>query len=135
MKSPKLSVMLPVDGYENSDRAVLHLISLYERLAPVEVRLIHVLIRPILVGEDVAVADGGKDALRSAQTLLDRAGVAYTSEVRRGHVPQEIANYAKELKCSAIVMGTRGMGSTDQIFGSIVRQVVALTTLPVTVVK
>jgi len=79
--------------------------------------------------------DGGKDALRSAQALLAGAGISYTSEIRRGYIPQEIANYAKELNCSAIIMGTRGMGSTEQIFGSIVRQVVALTLLPVTLVK
>ena len=139
MKPPKLSILLPVDGSENSDRAVRHLISLYERLAPVEVRVLHVLIPPVLAGEDVAAernsADRGKEALQSAQALLDGAGVAYTSEVRRGYVPQEIVTYAKQLKCSAIIMGTRGIGSTEQIFGSIVRQVVALTTLPVTVVK
>ena len=50
-------------------------------------------------------------------------------------MPQEIARYAKDLKCTGIIMGTRGMGTADEIFGSIVRQVVALTSIPVTLVK
>jgi nucleotide-binding universal stress UspA family protein len=76
-----------------------------------------------------------KRALRSAEALLEGADIPYTSEVRRGYVPQEIVRYAKELNCNAIIMGTRGMGTSEQILGSIVRQVVALTTLPVTLVK
>lgn len=80
-------------------------------------------------------ADTGKDALQSARALLDGAGIPYTSEIRRGYVPQEVARYGTVLKCTGIIMGTRGMGTTDEIFGSVVRQVVALTSIPVTLVK
>lgn len=131
---------MPVDGSENSGRAVELLISLYEKLAPVEVRVLHVL-TPVVFAVDAKVAaewnsaDRGKDALQTARALLDGAGIPYTSEIRRGYVPQEIAGYAKDLKCTGIIMGTRGMGTTDQIFGSVVRQVVALTNIPVTLVK
>jgi len=143
MTPPPLRVLLPVDGSENSNRAVELSIRLYERLAPMDVKLLHVLIPPVVPDDELfrreAVEwhspDGGKDALRSAEALLAGAGIPYASEIRRGYIPQEIANYAKELDCDAIIMGTRGMGSTEQIFGSIVRQVVALTVLPVTLVK
>ena len=143
MTSQHLSILLPVDGSENSNRAVELLIKLYEKLAPMDVRVLHVLIPPVVAGDALFSreaaewnsADPGKEALQSAQALLAGAGIPYVSEIRRGYVPQEIANYAKQQNCSAIIMGTRGMGSTDQIFGSIVRQVVALTALPVTLVK
>ena len=143
MSSRPLRILLPVDGSENSDRAVALLISLYERLAPMEVQVLHVLVPPVVPRDELFrreavewnAPDGGKDALRSAQALLAGAGISYTSEIRRGYIPQEIANYAKELNCSAIIMGTRGMGTTEQILGSIVRQVVALTAIPVTLVK
>ena len=36
---------------------------------------------------------------------------------------------------SGIVMGTRGMGSTEALLGSIARQVVQLSDVPVTLVK
>ena len=143
MTSRPLSILLPVDGSENSNRAVELLSRLYEKLAPMDVRVLHVLIPPVVPDDELfrreAVEwnspDGGKNTLRSAEALLAGAGIPYTSEIRRGYIPQEIANYAKELNCSAIIMGTRGMGSTEQMFGSIVRQLVALTVLPVTLVK
>ena len=136
----ELSILLPVDGSENSDRAVKLLISLYKKLAPVEVRVLHVL-TPMVYAVDAKEAaewnsaDRGKDALRSAQTLLDGAGIPYISEIRSGYVAPEVARYAKDLNCTGIIMGTRGMGTTDEILGSIVRQVVALTNIPVTLVK
>ena len=73
--------------------------------------------------------------MQAARLLLEAAGIPFTSEIRRGYVAQEIAAYAKDLNCSAIIMGTRGMGTTDQILGSIVRQVIALTAIPITLVK
>ena len=138
-----LSILLPVDGSENSDRAVSLLVSLYPRLSPKEVRVLHVVLPALLADSNVATGDAveqnsaqvGMDALQSAQTLLGGAGIPFTSAIRRGHVPQEIASYAKDLHCSAIIMGTRGMGTTEQVLGSIVRQVVALTAIPVTLVK
>ena len=138
-----LSILLPVDGSENSDRAVRLLIGLYDKLAPMEVRVLHVQVPGVFAGDALSrqeagewnSADRGKDALQSARALLDGAGIAYTSEIRRGYVPQEVARYATDLKCTGIIMGTRGMGTTDEIFGSVVRQVVALTSIPVTLVK
>ena len=138
-----LSILLPVDGSEGSDRAVRLLIALYDKLAPKEVRVLHVQVPAVFAAEELSrqeagewdSADRGTDALQSARALLDGAGIPYTSEIRRGYVPQEVARYAADLKCTGIIMGTRGMGTTDQIFGSVVRQVVALTSIPVTLVK
>lgn len=135
--------MLPVDGSENSDRAVRLLIDLHAKLAPKEVRLLHVLVPAILPDDklsrqeavDEHSSGARTDALQSAQALLTSAGIPYTSAIRRGYVAQEIAAYAKDLHCNGIIMGTRGMGTTEHILGSIVRQVVALTAIPVTLVK
>ena len=137
-----LRILLPVDGSENSDRAVQLLIGLYERFAPVEVRVLHV-VGPVFAGDALSrqeaaernSADRGRDALQSAQALLDGAGIPHTREIREGYVPQEIVRYAKETQCTGIIMGTRGMGTTDEIFGSVVRQVIALASIPVTLVK
>lgn len=48
---PDLSILLPVDGSENSDRAVRLLVSLYAKLAPKEVRVLHVLV-PAIPADD-----------------------------------------------------------------------------------
>jgi nucleotide-binding universal stress UspA family protein len=70
-----------------------------------------------------------------AQSLLDAAGIPHVADSRTGHVPQAIAQYARETGCFAIVMGTRGMGTTDHVLGSIARQVISLVDVPVTLVK
>jgi nucleotide-binding universal stress UspA family protein len=132
-----LRVLLPVDGSESSTRAVQMAVQLYQRLARVEVLLLHVEVADGV--SDAALGKADRDAaanpLSRAQALFDAAGVPYTAEMRRGYVPPVIAEYAKAMRCDAIVMGTRGLGSTGDVVGSIARQVIALSDLPVTLVK
>lgn len=138
-----ISILLPVDGSEGSARAVRTVIKLYQRLVPVEIRLLHVEVSDgvpehALGGPSSATRDlreSGKHALAAAQSLLEQADVPCTSEVRKGYVPLVIAEYAKTMNCDAIVMSTRGMGSTGEILGSIARQVIGLADIPVTLVK
>ena len=137
------SILLPVDGSASSARAVQTVIKLYRRIVPIEVRLLHVEVSDAVpatalgeAGHDAAAAfEAGKRALQSAQSLLEQAGFACTSDVRRGYVPSVIVEYAKATSCDAIVMGTRGMGTTADVIGSIARQVIGLSELPVTLVK
>ena len=134
-----LRVLLPVDGSESSTRAVQMVAQLYQRLAKVEALLLHVEIADGVPA--TALGDAGQraavpaDTLARAKALLDAASVPHTSEMRRGYVPAAIAEYAKTMRCDAIVMGTRGLGSTGDVVGSIARQVIALSDLPVTLVK
>jgi len=74
-------------------------------------------------------------ALAAVEALLKAASVPYTSKTVRGYVGSMIVAYAKEQQCDAIVMGTRGMGSTEQLLGSVARQVIQLAEVPVTLVK
>lgn len=137
-----MNFLLPVDGSENSDRAVRFVIALHQGLGPIGVRLLHVETlassEGTIVGSGAAGAtDASRAPLQSAQALLDEAGIRYTSELRQGggYMPQVIAHYARETDCAGIVMGTRGMGSTAELFGSIARQVVSQSDVPVTLVK
>jgi nucleotide-binding universal stress UspA family protein len=138
-----ISVLLPVDGSDSSARAVQAVITLYQRLAPVEVRLLHVQIADDVpehalggtpgAGQDAR--ESGELALRAAEAMLARANVPCTSDRREGYVPSAIVEYAKAMHCDGIVMGTRGMGSSGQVIGSIARQVISLAHVPVTLVK
>jgi nucleotide-binding universal stress UspA family protein len=134
-----LRVLLPVDGSESSTRAVQMAVQLYQRLAKVEVLLLHVEVADgvpaTALGEAGERGAAPADPLARAKALLDAAGVPHTSEMRRGYVPPVIAEYANSMRCDAIVMGTRGLGSTGDVVGSIARQVIALSDLPVTLVK
>jgi nucleotide-binding universal stress UspA family protein len=67
--------------------------------------------------------------------LLDAASVPYSSEIATGFVGSTIVECATKHGCDGIVMGTRGMGSTEQLLGSIARQVVLLADMPITLVK
>jgi len=146
-----LTLLVPVDGSPGSDRAVELVIKLHRDVTPVRIRLLHVLppddgiavdsTRPLvgpdkdpLIGPDEEPADG-KLALSSARALLDRAEIPYGSEVRTGFVPSTIIQYARTMDCNGIVMGTRGMGTTEALLGSIARQVIYLADVPVTLVK
>ena len=138
-----LTLLVPVDGSPGSDRAVELVIKLHRDVTPVRVRLLHVLppndgiavdsTRPLVASEEEP-ADG-KLALSSARALLDRAEIPYGSEVRTGFVPSTIIQYARTMDCNGIVMGTRGMGTTEALLGSIARQVIYLADVPVTLVK
>lgn len=75
------------------------------------------------------------EALDSAKALLDASAVPYTSEIASGFVGSTIVSYAREHNCDGIVMGSRGMGSTEQLLGSIARQAIQLADMPVTLVK
>ncbi|HET8874795.1 MAG TPA: universal stress protein [Casimicrobiaceae bacterium] len=136
-----IRVLLPVDGSDSSARAVQRVASCSQRVAPVEVQLLYVQVddgTAATVFDEPARNDAleaGNRALQSAADVLARAGVACMSESRKGFVPSVIVEHAKSTNCDAIVMGTRGMGSTQQLLGSIARQVISLSDLPVTLVK
>jgi nucleotide-binding universal stress UspA family protein len=136
-------ILVPMDGSAGAERAVRFVVALYPRLAPLRVRLLRVQLPDTLAREAMPDdADGlgaapasADDAVRVAQSLLAAAGVPHIAESRTGHVPQAIARYARETGCFAVVMGTRGMGTTDELLGSIARQVINLVDVPVTLVK
>ena len=134
-----LTLLVPVDGSPASDRAVALVIKLYRDVAPVRIRLLHVLTPDDGIAVDFAHLHGdpaeGTQALSSARALLDREQIPYESEVRKGFVPSTIIEYGRMMDCDGIVMGTRGMRTTDALLGSITRQVIRLADVPVTLVK
>jgi nucleotide-binding universal stress UspA family protein len=135
MSEPACRVLLPVDGSEHSIRAVRFLIKLYPKLAPLDVHLLHVLV-PAILSSDKAVVDGSAGPrTAAAKAMLDLAAIPYTSEVQRGYVGSSVVAYAKANRCDGIVMGTRGMGTTEQLLGSTARQVLLLADVPVTLVR
>ena len=138
-----LTLLLAVDGSSASDGAVNWVIKVYREVAPVRVHVLHVLppedgigprsTRP-RAGSSQAQGDGER-GLSSARALLDHADIPFVSDVRTGFVPSTIVQYGRLMECHGIVMGTRGMGSTDALLGSIARQVIHFSDVPVTLVK
>jgi len=140
-----LKALVPVDGSKNSLRAARHLIDLIKEREPMEIHLLNVQeaadaweVRRFLKGNEIRrrQLEHGKQQLKDAEALLDRAGIRYQSHVLIGDVPATIARFAKRQRCDKIIMGTRGLGAVKSLLlGSIATKVIHLSDVPVTLVK
>src|SRR5690606_3867990 len=124
------TILLPVDGSENSVRAVQRAIEISKEESADTKLLVVTAVPPIVSGnvkrffsaEEIQAyyQEEGQKALTPARAVLDAAGVAYESEVLVGPVAQTIADYAKKHNADTIVMGTRGLGTVaGMLLGSV----------------
>jgi len=67
--------------------------------------------------------DAGAEELQFAQSLLDLAGVPYTSTVLVGRSAETIAMAARDYGCNRIVFGRDEPSLAGTIFGSLAQQV------------
>ena len=65
----------------------------------------------------------GTEELRFAESLLDVAGVPYTSTVLIGRSAEMIAQAAREFGCDRILFGEEGPSLAGKVFGSLAEQV------------
>ncbi|MCC6609087.1 MAG: universal stress protein [Burkholderiales bacterium] len=139
-------LLVPVDGSENALRAVRHAMAMAKLVGGASIHLAYAHEPPRVYGEIAVYVPAEKieafqrehsDAiLAAAETILKDAGVPHTKDVLIGDVAPAIVEHAKKLRCTAIVMGTRGMTSIGNlVMGSIATKVIHLADLPVTLVK
>lgn len=137
-------ILMPVDHSDNAQRAVgyaaslvretpslqLYLLNVQEPIEPrMHAQLTHDEIRSIQAQEAELV-------LEPLRQILNSVGAQYRAEWRSGPVAPTIADYAREIGCDGIVMGTRGMSAIGNlVMGSTATKVVNLATVPVTLVK
>ncbi|HLU00855.1 MAG TPA: universal stress protein [Burkholderiaceae bacterium] len=140
------TILLPVDGSENSVRAVQRAIEISKEESGDTKLVLVTAVPPIVSGnvkrffssEEIQAyyQEEGEKALTPAKAVLDAAGVAYESEVIVGHVAQTVAEYAKKKNADTIVMGTRGLGTVaGMLLGSVTTKVLSLVDIPVLLVK
>ena len=144
-------VLIPVDGSDNSMRAVDAACRQVAACGqPVTVHLLNVqppinsgIVKNHLSQDliDKFYQELGKTALEPAGARLHDANIAYASHVEVGDVAQTIARYVRDLYCDQVIMGTRGLGSggagalSSLLMGSIATKVLHLVNVPVTFVK
>lgn len=140
-------IVVAADGSEGSAAAVRRAIALRDVMAPglgLQVELVNV---QRGVSSDVArfVSRGDLQAyhleaadksLAPARALLDAAGIPYGVHRFVGQPGRVLAEFAAEQGADQIVMGTRGLGThTGALLGSVTRETLEHSTVPVLVVK
>jgi nucleotide-binding universal stress UspA family protein len=137
-------ILVPVDGSEAALRALGYAMRLERLISQSQIDLVNV--QPPISGSVGAFVgnqsiaefhqDESENALAAARELLESEGVPVHSAMRIGSAGQAIVDYAQELACDQIVMGTRGLGRVGSlVLGSVATQVVQLAQVPVTLVK
>ena len=140
----RINLLVPVDGSAGAERAVDYAITMAGWGLTDQIHLINVQY-PLpgavttFVGSKAVSGyhhDEGMKALKGACAKLDAAKVAHQVHIVVGQPAETIATFCQELKCDAIVMGTRGHGkAAGLLLGSVARDVIAKAAVPVTVVK
>lgn len=139
------TLLVPVDGSENSFRALDYAVS-QSRYCPVTLHLLNVepplddygMVRAHLSRQQHSrlMRERAKAILKRAATRVRSPRVACRTHVVVGDVAATIAGAARRYRCESIVMGTRGMGRlANLLLGSVASKVVHLARMPVTLVK
>jgi nucleotide-binding universal stress UspA family protein len=139
-------ILVPYDGSESAERALLFAIDPIARGSETEVHLLNVQEWPVIYTELMTtedfkafrekLIDKGTQLLTRATKTLAARKVPYQTHVRVGSIELAIIDVANRLCCEQIVMGTRGHGTvTSLMLGSIAKKVVHLAEVPVTLVK
>jgi nucleotide-binding universal stress UspA family protein len=139
-------ILVPVDGSAPSLRAVAFVIARAQISPGMQIYLVNVQEPPpaeIVVEAGIPAEQwqvehqrAGREELRAACTALDEAKLQYTAAVAVGNVADQILARSRELACTQIVMGTRGLGAlASLVLGSVAVRIVHAANCPVTLVK
>lgn len=137
-------ILIPCDGSDNGLRAVRHAASVAKQHSDVQLELLYVQDpMPLKVHAAFSVqeieqmqADEAGRILQPARQILDAEAVPYQFRWRAGPPAREIARFAEEAQCDAIIMGTRGLGPVaGMMIGSVATKVIHLVKVPVTLIK
>ncbi len=140
-----LKILLPVDGSDNSSKAVTDFIRLLDWYK--ERPEIHLLNVQYALDGNVSLfinqadikqyhQEEGLKSLQNTCDLLDQAGIAYQCHITVGDPAEMIVRFAAEKHYDQIVMGPRGKGSIQGLLlGSVTNKVMQLSNIPVLLVK
>lgn len=140
-----LKVLLPVDGSDNSSKAVHDFIQMLDWYK--EKPEIHLLSVQYPLDGNVSLfinqgdikqyhQDEGLKSLQNTRDFLNQKGVAYQYHIIVGDPAEMIVRFATEKHYDQIVMGPRGKGNIQGLLlGSVTNKVMQLSSIPVLLVK
>lgn len=138
------SILVPVDGSANADRAVRHAVALAKGGFAAKLHLLNV--QPPLGGLiatfvpkaniDDYHREEGEKALASAKKICAEAGVAADPHIAVGRPGPTTADFVRRTGARQVVVGTRGhTGLSGVLLGSVAQDIVAHVDVPVCLVK
>jgi len=137
-------ILVPVDGSDNSHRALDAALLLSEKLGA-KVTTIHVMEDiPVLHIQSEKLLREVLDAYKKESQLLlskcseiaTRRGLLINTKLLQGNVGSTILDFCEKEKYDIIVMGSRGMGKFKElILGSVSSKVVHHSRCPVLVIR
>lgn len=137
-------ILVPVDGSDNSHRALGAALLLSEKLGA-KVTAIHVMEDiPVLHIQSEKLLREVLDAYKKESQLLlskcseiaTRKGLSINTKLLQGNVGSTILDFCEKEKYDIIVMGSRGMGNFKElILGSVSSKVVHHSRCPVLVIR
>lgn len=137
------NILVPVDGSENSDRAVRYAIEMLKGGGG----KLHLLNVQAPVGGGVSTfvrradiesyhRDEGEKALASALKICADADMPAEKHISVGRPGELVAEFAERVNAAMVVMGTRGhTGLAGVLLGSVAQDVIAQAKVPVCLVK
>lgn len=136
-------VLVPVDGSENSLRAVRYAVAMAKEKPGTQFHLLHVVDPSEFIDDNYwkpnaieRLTQDGQSKLNAAKKLFDDAGIPCEAELVVGSARNVIADHARSKGCDSIIMGTRGMSPMAAMFiGSVAQRVLHTADVPVTLIK
>lgn len=138
------TIVVPIDGSKPALRALDHAMAVLKRLGGGELHLVNVQppvdnLVTTFVGKAEVTDYHREEGMKALQPAGDRckaAGVTAKLHIGVGKAGPVIAGFVKQHNAGQIVMGARGLGgAAGMLLGSVSRDVIAETKVPVTVVK
>ena len=141
-----MKILLPVDGSIASINAVKYAAKLAKNsrsktsitLLNIHEKVIFNLAKKVVSKEDIDdyLRELSEKDLKSAQKVLDMAGIKHSMVIGQGHPSEEIIKLANKEKMDLIVMGVKGRnGFLDVLIGSVAQRVSSVAKQPVLLVK
>ena len=141
-----MKILIAADGSRYSTKAVKHVIKHFNWfIEPPELHLLHVKLplppgrARFFLGNDVVdnyYREEAEAALAPSEKILRKNDIPFRTGYRIGDIAQEIQAYVRKNKIDMIVMGSHGHGAfSNLVMGSVATKVLAMTTVPVLIVR
>lgn len=137
-------ILVPVDGSDNSYRALDTALFLSEKLGS-NITVIHVMEDvPVLYIESQKLLsellenykNERKDILSKCSEIATKKGVTIDTVLLQGNPTSIILDFIKKEKCDIVIMGSRGMGKFKEIIlGSVSSKIVHHSSCPVMLIR